>query len=182
MLRMVILSNSSPAETSTRTGLPSAFRAASLRTSSAIRAKTASQSPSVFWRNRRMVGYQGVSVRFSSQRQSAMVERASQMGTARAPARCAAAVSAVMTRSRFFITAPVSTNAPVSASSASDSSVTEMRPVRERIWSTPSPFWRLYSCTPGTAASGAKAASGTERCRSHLWCGLPCQAMPTLKD
>ena len=33
-----------------------------------------------------------------------------------------------------------------------------------------------------TAAKGSNAVSGTERCRSHLWCGLPCQAMPILKD
>ena len=45
----------------------------------------------------------------------------------------------------------------------------------------PCSFWRLISRTPLTRARGSKAASGIERCASHLWRGLPCQAMPTRK-
>ena len=40
---------------------------------------------------------------------------------------------------------------------------------------------KLTSETPGCWANGPKASSGTERCRSLSCCGLPCQAMPTLK-
>jgi hypothetical protein len=62
-------------------------------------------------RKRRMVGFQGVSARSTSQRQSPTVDRTNQVGTPRAPARWAAVVSTVITRSRHFITAAVSRNA-----------------------------------------------------------------------
>jgi YD repeat-containing protein len=88
---------------------------------SAIRANTSSQSPSLICRNKRIVGYQGVSARSRSQRQSAIWASATQTGTLNAPARWAVAVSAVITRSKPCITAAVSRNAPPSASSLSNS-------------------------------------------------------------
>ena len=46
----------------------------SRKTAWAIRSKTASQSPGVACRNSRMVGYQGLSLRSSIQRQSPTVD------------------------------------------------------------------------------------------------------------
>ena len=55
-----------------------------------------------------MVGYQGVSSRSRSQRQSEANGSATQTGTPRAPARWASAVSGVIRRSRLLIAAAVS--------------------------------------------------------------------------
>ena len=55
--------------------------------SAAMRWKTGSQSPRCFCRNRRMVGYQGLSSRSKSQRQSTRVESANHTGTPTAPAK-----------------------------------------------------------------------------------------------
>ena len=71
------------------------------------------QSPADRCRNNRIVGYQGESSRSTNQRQSGDAHSATQTGTPSAPARCAVAVSDVMTKSRFFITAAVSMNAPL---------------------------------------------------------------------
>ncbi|OGA66360.1 MAG: hypothetical protein A3G81_33350 [Betaproteobacteria bacterium RIFCSPLOWO2_12_FULL_65_14] len=60
------------------------------------------------FRNRRIVGYQGLSWRSTSQRQSAGWARTVQTGFAMAPARCTTAVSIEMTRSRLAISAAVS--------------------------------------------------------------------------
>ena len=76
--------------------------------SSAIRANTSSQSPHDFCRNNRIVGYQGLSSRSTSQRQSAANGSATQIGTPSAPARCASDESDVITRSSVFMTAAVS--------------------------------------------------------------------------
>ena len=79
--------------------------------------KRSCQSPRRDWRNSRIVGYQGLSSRSSSQRQSGEKGNATHTGAASAPARCATAVSDVITRSRFSITAAVSQNAPPASSS-----------------------------------------------------------------
>src|SRR5262245_47756445 len=94
--------------------LPISWRAlaANAASSVAIRWKTAGQSPAAVWRNNRIVGYHGLSSQFKNQRHSGADASASQTGTANAPARWAIAVSELITRSRFFITAAVSMNAP----------------------------------------------------------------------
>ena len=53
----------------------------------------------LFWRNSRIVGYQGLSSRPSSQRQSVTHGSGTQTGLPSAPARCATDVSTVITRS-----------------------------------------------------------------------------------
>ena len=58
------------------------------------------QSPLLCWRKRRAVGYQGLSARFRSQRQSAVYGNRIHTGLPMAPARWATAVSMDMTRSR----------------------------------------------------------------------------------
>src|SRR2546423_400346 len=60
------------------------------------------------WRKRVIVGYQGVSVRFSIQRQSGAKERRVHTGRARAPAKWAMEVSTEITRSREPMNAAVS--------------------------------------------------------------------------
>ena len=61
--------------------------------------KTPAQSPRAGWRNRRMLGYQGLSARSMKKRQSGAYFSATQTGRASAPARCASEVSQVITRS-----------------------------------------------------------------------------------
>ncbi len=150
---MVILSSSSPGDTSTVTtgGTP----AVCWRRASAIRRKTPSQSPGLSWRKRRRRGYHGESPRPSSQRQSGTAASASQQGTPNAPARWPTAVSQQTTRSRHDSTAAVSTKGPL-ASSSPGNSATGKRPARARACSLPAPFWRLTSRTPSTRASGSK--------------------------
>ena len=92
-----------------------------------FRTNTAGQSPTRGWRNSRMVGYQGLSCRSFSQRHSGADDRATQTGTPRPPARWAAAVSEVITRSRLHITAAVSMNAPDCVSSELPRSTTVNR-------------------------------------------------------
>src|ERR1700679_683074 len=65
------------------------------------------QSPWRVWRKRRVVRYQGESVRSSSQRSSPWKGSSVQTGLPIAPARWATDVSAEMTRSRFSISAAV---------------------------------------------------------------------------
>ena len=79
------------------------------RPPAAIRANTSLHSRGVVCRNSRMVGYQGVSSRPVSQRQSATCGNAVNTGRASAPARCAIEVSQVTTRSSFVISAAAST-------------------------------------------------------------------------
>ena len=74
----------------------------------ATSATTPSQSPSRFCRNRRAVGYHGVSVRPSSQRQSALNGSMIQTGLPSAPARCANDVSIDSTMSICATSAAVS--------------------------------------------------------------------------
>src|SRR5258706_15982851 len=63
--------------------------ARNLRSSLTISPMTARQSPGVGWRNSRIVGYQGESVRSRSQRQSGTCSRASHTGRPIDPARWA---------------------------------------------------------------------------------------------
>jgi hypothetical protein len=93
-------------------------RATRSRSSAARRSKTSCHWPSFCWRNRRMVGYQGLSWRSMNQRQSPWAERATHTCAPNAPARWATAVSVVMTRSRFLITAARSMKAPAASSSS----------------------------------------------------------------
>ena len=79
---------------------------------SAMPWKTSSHQPGLVWRSSRMVGYQGLSSRSSSHRQSGEKGKAIQTGIPSAPARCAIDVSTLMTRSRLFITAAVSRKSP----------------------------------------------------------------------
>ncbi len=89
------------------------------------------------------------------------------------------AVSEVMTRSRFIITAAVSRNAPAS-SSVGPQSKSGKRSASAATCSAPKPFCRLMNRTPATSASGRNSASGIDRRRSLTNSALPCQAMPTL--
>src|SRR4051794_29737338 len=77
----------------------------SLESSAAMAANTLGQSPVRCWRNNRIVGYQEVVVPESIQRQSGTRVSPTQTGAPSAPARCASAVSLVITRSRLPITA-----------------------------------------------------------------------------
>ena len=115
-----------------------------------------------------MVGYQGLSSRSSSQRQSGANGRATQTGTPSAPARWAMAVSEVMTRSRFFMTAAVSMKAPVVSSSRLPRSVTGKRPATARSCSRPAALLQAEQVDAGTRASGANWVSGMERRRSAV--------------
>ena len=136
-----------------------------------MRPKTSSQSPQCFCRNRRMLGYQGLSSRFSIQRHSDGVNRTTQTGMPKAPAQWAAAVSTVITRSRFFMTAAVSKNVfnllPRSTigkrSATSDNCV------------APGPVCRLNSWTPASFASSRKLSQRyrAKPVSSHFVFGLP---------
>ena len=80
---------------------------AALASSPATRAATSLHGWPSTWRNSRMVGYQGLSSRPKSQRQSDTHGMNSQVGLASAPARCATEESMVMTRSSASIAAAV---------------------------------------------------------------------------
>ena len=73
-----------------------------------ISAKTPSQAPWRCWRNNRIDGYQGEVSRPRIQRQSGANGTATQTGLPIAPAKCASAVSTVITKSSCAITAAVS--------------------------------------------------------------------------
>jgi hypothetical protein len=121
-----------------------------------------------------MVGYQGVSSRPRSQRQSGANGRSVHTGLPRAPARWAAAVSTVITRSR-----PATSPATPRKSRRSDSWSTSATG-EPSIWRAASPPCKLCRTTPGTAASVENAPSGTERRRSFRFWGWPAQTSPTL--
>ena len=70
-------------------------------------AKGSDQSPGLACRKSRMEGYQGLSDRFSIQRQSGVAESSSHVGLPSAPARWATAVSIVMIRSSCSISVAV---------------------------------------------------------------------------
>src|SRR5437763_886115 len=77
------------------------------RSSPVTRSITPVQLPNCCCRNSRALGYQGLSVRSNSQRQSALYGNRIQTGLPIAPARWAMLVSTEMTRSKFSITAAV---------------------------------------------------------------------------
>ena len=60
------------------------------------------QSPGLLWRKRRMEGYQMLSSRATSQRQSTLNGNRAQTGLPSAPARCAGAELSVIKRSKGF--------------------------------------------------------------------------------
>ena len=93
----------------------------------------------------------------ASQRQSEIVDRANQTGTASAPARWAVEVSAETTRSRSVMMAAVSANG-TSASSASPRFVSGKHGGSRRDASSVFSFCKLMSCTPATAARGGQRA------------------------
>ena len=66
---------------------------------------TDAQSPGRGWRNKRIVGYHGVSSRPSIQRQSASCFSSTQVGRPSVPARCAGMPSTQITRSSAHIAA-----------------------------------------------------------------------------
>uniref|UniRef100_A0ACD5GSU4 Uncharacterized protein n=1 Tax=Desertifilum tharense IPPAS B-1220 TaxID=1781255 RepID=A0ACD5GSU4_9CYAN len=70
--------------------------------------KTLCQSPGWGWRNRRIVGYQGVLSPCIIHRQSGEKHNSSQTGLPNVPARWATAVSTVMIKSSWAIAAAVS--------------------------------------------------------------------------
>ena len=143
-----------------------------------MRPKTSSQSPQCFCRNRRMLGYQGLSSRFSIQRHSDGVNRTTQTGMPKAPAQWAAAVSTVITRSRFFMTAAVSRNVFNLLPTIDDrQTIGDFRQLF-----APGPVCRLNSWTPASFASGCKLSQRTERKRSLATSCLACQAIPILKE
>ena len=82
--------------------------AVSSGSASAIRSITSPHSPSFLCPKNLIVGYHDVSSRPVSHRQSLASGIATHTGTPSAPARCAKLVSTAITRSRFFITAAVS--------------------------------------------------------------------------
>src|SRR4051812_25513999 len=69
-----------------------------------ISAKTLCQSHRLLWRNRRIEGYHGLSLRSNSQRQSGTNRNATHTGIPNAPAKWATDVSQVIIRSRFAMT------------------------------------------------------------------------------
>ena len=131
-----------------------------------MRPNTSFQSWSFVWRKIRTVGYQGVSSRPTSQRQSAPLDSASHVGTPSAPARWTGAEQIVIITSRSDMSAAVSWNGPLSRSSSSPKSTTGRRSASGAICSTPWFFCRLINFTPGTEASGRRAPSRAERNRS----------------
>src|SRR5262245_58061056 len=96
--------------------------AAFSNSAAAIARNTDSQSPKAVCRNNRSVGYQGLSRRAVSQRQSGESRTATHAGTPRAPARWATALSDAMTRSSVFMIAAVSRKAPPERSISLDKS------------------------------------------------------------
>src|SRR6185312_6368766 len=133
--------------------------------------------PASFWRNSFIVGYHGESSRSSIHRQSARLGSSSHTGVPIAPARCATAVSTLITRSRFAIKAAVSTK----SANWSDQSFTIIPEGGHWACLAGSPFWMLWKRTQGTWPSGASVESGIDLRQSFLFSGLPAQATPTLR-
>src|SRR3982750_85059 len=84
---------------------PDLLDVASCESPDATSAMTLSQSPGRGWRKRRIVGYQGESLRSSSHRKTGEKGSKTHVGLPIAPARCATAVSTAITRSRLSINA-----------------------------------------------------------------------------
>src|SRR5580658_3128740 len=131
------------------------------------------QSPSLGWRNSFAVGYQGQLLPSSSHRQSGRLKRSTQVGLPSAPARCAAALSIVTTKSRFAISAAVSAKSEISEvpSKISISAGAFL------ACAAASPNCRLTKITPRTSPSGKSSSNGTLLRGSGL--GRPFQTSPT---
>ena len=183
---IVILSMSSPTELGMATAGDAgtaclgsrAFSKIRTSVAAAIFLNTASQSPLAPWRKSRMLGYQGLFSRPSSQRQSGTLLSATKTGLPKAPARCAIAVSEVTMRSQFSMTAAQSMKESGPLSKSPMLSMAN-RPAGESTVIGACSFMRLRRRTSAIAASGAKQASGIDLCR--LMNLLPCQAMPIRK-
>ena len=132
----------------------------SLRKARATASAGPDQPPFRVWRNRRAVGYQGLSSRPLSQRQSLFQGSSTQTGRPSAPARWATAVSTATIRSS------ASTAAAVSAKLVRPSDRSMTGKDTSILCRSASPTWRENSATPGTAASGARADKGMERMAS----------------
>src|SRR5215472_2933060 len=150
------------------------------RSSWATRPMTPGQSPRVVWRKSRIEGYQGLSSRPSSQRQSGANESSVHTGLPSAPARCAIAVSTEITRSSWLITAAVS----ATSSSAGDKSTIRSVSSDAPISPARSPFCRLKKVTPSMRSSGSSAnKEGSERSRSLSKSGFqPARCMDPLLE
>ena len=109
------------------------------------------------WRKRRTLGYQGVSSRPRSQRQSPPARSSSSVGAPMLPATWTTAVSTLTTRSTE------ATRAAVSAQSRSGNGAGEMPG-----GGVPVPSCSETNATSGIAVSGASSAGGMERRRSCL--------------
>src|SRR5581483_6616250 len=149
-------------------------------TSFAIASKTVTQSPRVCCLKSFAVGYHGLSVRSSSQRQSESTSSGMNTGRASAPARWAMAVFGATTRSRCCITAAVSRNASGPASKSSPSVSTFISPGSVLICSAPKFFCNEIRRTPAICESGKYSRSAIDRVLSKSACGLPCHAIPIL--
>ena len=134
-----------------------------VRKSASRRDTTPSQSCGAGCRYNFIVGYHGVSGRFSIQRQSGANASRAQTGKPKAPARCAIAVSTVISKSNCESTSAVC------AKSVNREPISGIRPSNPDalISAAAGPTWRLISSTPGTASSGAKDISGQDRSRSR---------------
>ena len=139
-----------------------------------ISSKTPGQSPGLLCRKSRMVGYQGLSLRWSSQRQSGTSGSATHTGTPIAPAKWAIAVSEVITKSRFFMTAAVSMNGP---GLLIQFFRPDRRPANRRgpaaNCSLPAPFCRLIKRLPGSAPRRRNVAGGWNANSRHDTAGFP---------
>ena len=120
-----------------------------------------------------MVGYQGLSSRSSSHRQSGTKGISVQIGHPRAPVIWATEVSTDTTRSRLL------TAAAVSAKSLRKGATSV--PVSPTIFAASPclPPSRLYTETPRTLVRGWKRNASIDRLRSFLWADLPAQTIPS---
>ena len=138
--------------------------------------KTVRQSPGVGWRKIRMVGYHGLSARLWSQRHSPAKGSSSQTGLPSAPAKCAVAVSTLMTRSSCSMIAAV---AAKSVQCAAASVALAAWPSAAAA-SAGALSWRLTKWAQSDASSAWQSSHCIERKASLRCCGFPAQAMPTL--
>src|SRR6266567_5653011 len=109
------------------------------------------QSPGFGWRKMRMVGYQGELSRSSIHRHSVSNRFSNQIGLPIAPARCATAVSTLMTRSRLATNAAV----PAKSLSCDEKSCTTMPGGGDVACVLDGPTWRDTKSHPLTDASPA---------------------------
>ena len=140
------------------------------------RAMTSAWSSPFFWRNSRMVGYQGLSSRLRSQRQSVTHGNSTQTGLPSAPATCATEVSTVMTRSSALIAPRRYRRSPRTAAARSSIGVLafelfQIGRARAEL--------QAGECSAAHGKQRREAATrSSERRVSLTWSGLPAQTMP----